>query len=295
MSRKLLKQIQGGGARPLAQSAAVAAQGGSGNAKLFGITDDFAQLVELDIACIAPNRDQPRRHFDEAALQALAKSIARHGVRQPIGVRPEKSKGDGRYEIVWGERRWRASALAGKTVIPAMLVKDDADPAELALVENLQRVDLDAMETARGLSALRDRHDYTHEELAAVMGLDRTKVGRMLRLLELPAAILDEYPEHRERVSMSTLFEIANTGDPDLQLQLWGQAKAGLTVKAMREAKGAPARPPEPAAVLTKIQRGVERTLAVINQAREQGAVPDADQRAALRSLRDRIDQLLGA
>lgn len=138
--------------------------------------------VELPVERIAPNPEQPRRRFDEAELARLAASIREHGVLQPVVVRER----DGGYELVVGERRWRASRLAGRPTIPAV-IKDVASPAllELALVENVQRHDLNPIELALAFRALADA-GATQEDVGRRVGVDRSTVANHLRLLELP-------------------------------------------------------------------------------------------------------------
>jgi ParB family chromosome partitioning protein len=138
--------------------------------------------VELPVDRITPNPQQPRRHFDEAELARLAASIGQHGVLQPVVVREQ---GDG-YELVVGERRWRASRLAGRPTIPAV-IKDVSAPAllELALVENVQRHDLNPIELALAFRALAEA-GATQEEVGRRVGIDRSTVANHLRLLDLP-------------------------------------------------------------------------------------------------------------
>lgn len=145
--------------------------------------------VELRLSEIEPDRDQPRCDFDEQALEELSSSILHHGVLQPIVVRPN-SDGDG-YRIVAGERRWRASRLAGLATIPA-IVRDltDSEAMELALVENLQRENLNAVEEAEGYKNLMERCGYTQEQAASRVGKSRPAVANAIRLLSLPDEVL---------------------------------------------------------------------------------------------------------
>ena len=138
----------------------------------------------LDVSLIRRNPDQPRKTFDSTALEELRQSIERHGVIQPICVRRTKTG----YEIVSGERRWRAARSAGLAQIPATIKDeiDDAGSLELAIVENVQREDLDALEKARGYKALMERVGLTQEAVAERVGLTRSSVTNHLRLLELP-------------------------------------------------------------------------------------------------------------
>jgi ParB family chromosome partitioning protein len=141
-------------------------------------------ILNLRVSDIEPNRDQPRRHFDEAALAELADSIQQHGVLQPLVVRPLPGGG---YQIVAGERRWRASRMAGLSEVPA-IVRDmsDSEVMEIALIENLQREDLNIMEEAAGYHALMEEYDMTQDQVASRVGKSRSAVANALRLLNLP-------------------------------------------------------------------------------------------------------------
>ncbi|MFR8010145.1 MAG: ParB/RepB/Spo0J family partition protein [Clostridia bacterium] len=146
---------------------------------------DGARL--LPISDIEPNRDQPRKQFDDAALRELADSIAEHGVIQPLLVRPV---GGGVYQIVAGERRWRASRLAGLTEVPAVVKElSDSETMEIALVENLQREDLDPIEEAEGIAQLIETYDLTQDQAAQKLGKSRPAVANALRLLNLPGEV----------------------------------------------------------------------------------------------------------
>ena len=137
---------------------------------------------------VEPNPDQPRKIFDTEPLEALAESISQHGVIQPVVVRPK----DGMYMIVTGERRWRAARMAVLSEIPVIIIEaDDKKAAELALVENIQRKDLNPVEEARGYAALIDEFSYTQEEIAKKIGRSRSAVTNSLRLLDLPPKALD--------------------------------------------------------------------------------------------------------
>jgi ParB family chromosome partitioning protein len=203
-----------------------------GGDALFGLSADFPRLIELDIDRVHTNPDQPRRHFDADQLQELAASIERHGLKQPVLV---QDLGDGDYRLVAGERRLRACGLAGRRTIFAIVT--DGDPDELALIENIQRVDLDALELARAFSRLIDRHEYTHEALGHVIGRSQAEITRTLSLLRLPPRILEEFETRYRGVSKSILSEIAAVEGADAQLRLWDLVKEGGTVKALREAK----------------------------------------------------------
>ncbi len=140
--------------------------------------------VKVKLLDIEPNRDQPRKQFDEEALNELSNSIAQHGVLQPLLVRPMP---DGGYQLVAGERRWRASRMAGLTEVP-VVIRDltDSQVAELALVENLQRENLNPLEEANGYKELSDKFGYTQEKISEIVGKSRPAIANALRLLNLP-------------------------------------------------------------------------------------------------------------
>ncbi len=159
-------------------------------AKLAGLLDtDAGELRLIPVGKLRPSKFQPRRHFEEAEIQALAESIKQHGLLQPILVRPVPGSHSG-YEIVFGERRWRAATLAGLDAVPA-LVRDVADNGALvsALVENLQRQNLTAIEEAEGYRRLVEEFELTQDELATLFGKSRSAIANALRLLHLPAEI----------------------------------------------------------------------------------------------------------
>ena len=151
--------------------------------------EDDAGAVELSINDLEPNRTQPRQSFDDGAMTELADSIAQHGVLQPILVRPLLSGG---YQIVAGERRWRASRMAGLTTVPAV-IRDltDSEVMQLALIENLQRENLKPLEEANGYKMLMDNFEFTQEEIAKTVGKSRPAVANALRLLSLSPAVLE--------------------------------------------------------------------------------------------------------
>ncbi|MBQ6273824.1 MAG: ParB/RepB/Spo0J family partition protein [Oscillospiraceae bacterium] len=147
------------------------------------------ELLTLPISKVEPREAQPRKRFDEEALQELADSIARYGLIQPIVARKLDS---GYYQIIAGERRWRASRMAGLTEVPVRVLEaDDRRTAELALVENLQREDLNPIEEARGYRTLMEDYGLTQEETARSVGRSRPAVANALRLLSLSPAVME--------------------------------------------------------------------------------------------------------
>ena len=147
-------------------------------------------LAMLAVADIEPHPDQPRRHFDEAALEDLARSIAARGVIQPVVVRP---LGNNRYQLVAGERRWRAAQRAHVHEIPAIVrVLDEREVTALALIENLQREDLNPVEEARAYQRLSERDGLTQQEIAEFVDKSRSHVANLMRLLGLPGEVLGQ-------------------------------------------------------------------------------------------------------
>jgi ParB family transcriptional regulator, chromosome partitioning protein len=161
---------------------------GRGLAAILSVSEagehDGPELREVHVELVAPNPDQPRKRFDDEALQALADSIKERGVLQPVLVRPRPG---GSYELVAGERRWRAARLAGLETLPALVQqRDDAQSLEAALVENMAREDLNPIEAARAVAGLVEELGLTREEVGRRVGRSRVAVSNLLRLLDLP-------------------------------------------------------------------------------------------------------------
>lgn len=154
------------------------------------VAEPGESIKHLNINDIEPNPDQPRKHFDEQSLQELAKSIKEHGVLQPLIVTPKSS--NGKYRIIAGERRFRASQLASLNKIPA-IIRDhkELEELEIALVENVQRVDLSPLETAISIVKLRDQFSLTPKQIADKLGKAETTVSNIIRLLQLPKQAIE--------------------------------------------------------------------------------------------------------
>ncbi len=172
------------------------ARGGLGR-DFYSILDDNMidtknkSVTTLNISDIEPRKDQPRKDFDDESLQLLADSIATHGVLQPIIVR-ENPSFPGMYEIIAGERRWRAAKMAGLSQMPVVTVDgDDLKIAQIALVENVQREDLNPVEEAFAYQALIERFGLTQEQLSKEVGKSRSAIANMLRLIDLPDEVLE--------------------------------------------------------------------------------------------------------
>jgi ParB family chromosome partitioning protein len=190
-------------------------------------------LVEIPIGDVRPNSYQPRRHFDEEALASLTASVRELGVLQPVLVRPA---GDGAYELIAGERRWRAAKRAGLSAIPA-IVRDAGDVASLeqALVENLHRQDLNVLEEAAGYQQLIEEFNLTHDDVATRVGKSRTAITNTLRLFQLPPSIQKLVAENT--LSAGHARALLGTPDRAFQESLAKRAVAeSLSVRAVEEA-----------------------------------------------------------
>ncbi len=231
-------------------------------------------LASVSINAVHANPEQPRRYFDPDALAELAASIAARGLLHPIIVKHD----DSGYMIMAGERRYRASCMAGLKSLPA-LVRDD-DPMEVAIIENLQREDLSPLEEAEGLGALIDQYGYTHEVLAELIGKSRPYVSNTLALRRLPDSIKREY-HAKPDVSRENLISVARAESVERQDMLWRLAKLRrLSVRRFRsEQAGEPGAYPE-IVELARLLRRLGRKL----RALDPDALPD-EQRAQLRRL----------
>ncbi len=250
-------------------------EGGSGG----GGAEGYQRVA---VSAIHANARQPRQHFDETALLQLADSIKREGLIQPVVVRP---RGVGDYELVAGERRWRAAGLAGLETIPAYIkALDDRQVAEWALIENLQREDLNPIERAEAFQGLGHSFGLSHEAIAERVGLERSTVTNLLRLLKLSPPVRDMVV--RGMLSMGQSRAIAGIEDPVHQLALAEKAvKDGLSVRQVEaEAKAIDTKQVDPiepqkkavrAAYLDDLERQIGEQLSTkvhIKTARKKGA-----------------------
>ena len=189
---------------------------GTGLGVLFGADeyDDEAEQLTLPIAKVEPRSEQPREYFDQEALEALADSIRQYGLIQPITIRKLDS---GYYQIIAGERRWRASRLAGLTEVPVRVIEaDDRRTAELALVENLQREDLNPIEEAKGYKLLIEEYGLTQEEAARSVGRSRPAVTNAMRLLMLAPQVMEMV--EKGELSAGHARAILTVSEPSKQL-----------------------------------------------------------------------------
>ena len=196
------------------------------------IVNGASSINEISIAEIEANLDQPRKDFDEESLEELAESIRQVGVIQPISL---KKVGNGKYMIIAGERRFRASKLVGKTTIPAYVREVDDDlMMEMALVENIQREDLNAIEIALSCQNLMEKCNYTQEQLSERIGKKRATVTNYLRLLRLPADIQMALKD--KKIDMGHARALVSVEDPVDQLNIFYQILAeGLSVRKVED------------------------------------------------------------
>lgn len=195
-------------------------------------TGGSSSIGEVDVMLIRPNPDQPRREFSEEHLRELADSIAQIGIVQPITLR---DTGDGFYTIIAGERRWRACQMAGLTHIPAYIrTVDDENMMEMALVENIQRQDLTALEVALAYQHLIEQYGLTQEQLSEKVGKNRATVTNYLRLLKLPAPIQVALKDRQ--IDMGHARALLALDDPQAQLHVFEEMTSqGLSARKVEE------------------------------------------------------------
>lgn len=285
MSRKL---------RNHAFAALDAARRDSGSDRAF--TLNRRRLIEVPVEKVRPNPHQPRKTFRDEDIESLAASIERFGLQEPILIQEVPGEPD-EWQLIAGERRLRAHELLGRAYVEAIVTSGDA--REIALVENLLRVDLNPFEMATAIAGLADENGYTHEDLSVICGRNRSEITRLIGLTRLPAEIRREYEEACSDISVSILFLVAEAGEEDMQRRLWDRAKEGMTVRQLRAIKNGgapapdvvtvtPAAPANDVKALTRALRTFDRRVAEVSPDR---LTPD--QKTHLRRLRERIDILL--
>ncbi len=195
-------------------------------------TDGSSAINEIEIDRIDPNPDQPRRIFSEELLQELAASIRELGIIQPLSLR---RNADGRYQIIAGERRWRAAGIAGLTTVPAYVrTASDSEVTEMALIENIQREDLNAIEVALAFKKLIDTYRLTQDRLSERLGKKRATIANHLRLLKLPAEI--QIGLRDRKLDMGHARALLSVANPKNQLKLYNRIlKEGLSVRKVEE------------------------------------------------------------
>lgn len=278
--------------------------------RLFGGSRRGMRLVEPRILDIDLNPNQPRRHFDPDVQQRLTDSIEQHGLKQPIGVQMQEN---GRWLLVFGERRYRACHALGHNTIQAVVT--DGDPLEIALIENLQREDLSAFETADAFAGLMERQGYNRSTLARVVGTTPSVITRLLGLRNLPLMVRREFENKFSQVPKSLLLELVDIGNEQAQRAAWEIIKTGVTVRELRDLRQAGALPgqgttAEPGAggesdsdqmseikpvkpAVDPLLRVTQRLEKLITPYSQDGESLHEEHKARLRALRDVIDRLL--
>jgi ParB family chromosome partitioning protein len=216
---------------------------------------EVTEVRKLPIGRISSNPNQPRQRFDEEALQDLAASIREHGILQPILVRP---RADGHFQLVAGERRWRAARLAGLQEVPAIVENiDDEASLEISIIENLQREDISPLEEAEMFERMTSRHGYSLRKLAQKLGKDKGYIENRLRLADAPAEVRDLVSVRRD--TLSAAYELMKVSDPRTRRRLATQVANGelSLVKLRQRIEGRPARPDTEAAAVDDIAAGV--------------------------------------
>lgn len=279
---------------------AAAATIGAASDGLVSRDSRFRHTFEVPVSRVHPDPEQARKVFAEADIDSLAATMAESGQLQPILLRRHAER-RGEWVIVAGERRWRAARRNGWPTLLA--IEHDGDPEVAALIENLQRVDLNAVEEARALQRLLDGKGWTQSQAAAALGQTKGEVSATLRILSLPLAVLDEVLTSELELPRNALVELARIEDPAARAALIAEARRGaLTIKAIRAAKeprpggeapgrepGAPRDPPSVRFSMAVLDRLAER-LRGLRVSRE---ALSAEDRARLVRLREEIDELL--
>lgn len=268
---------------------------------IFGAADGLRDTVLLRLTDIEPNPNQPRRHFDEEELQALSFSLREVGQLSPILVQAHPTEPK-RFLLVAGERRWRAAGMAGLTKIMAHILPTDANTDQIALIENLQRVDLSPVEEAEGIRRLIETHEYNQEAVGDLLGRSRTEVNTTLTLLRLHATIRTDCVTSHNDVPKAVLLELARMEEVD-QLSLWLKVKKGeLTAREAREYRAKLQRAGDPATAKAPVRNvtakkfiaglpKLEESLSVgIEAVADKGVAKlRADERAKLEALKTRL------
>lgn len=237
---------------------------GKGLNSLFDINTEESNVTEVMLSEIEPNRDQPRKDFDEQALSELAESIKKHGLLQPILVR---SKPMGGYEIIAGERRWRACRMAELRTVPVVIREmDEREAAEVALIENLQREDLNAVEEALGFRSLMVSYGLTQEQVAEAMGKSRSAVANTLRLLELTPNETEQLKSGKISAGHARALLGAEKGS-ELRKNMLSAAMSGASVRELeamlKAASKTPKKPKEKASdnFYTEVELAIKNEL----------------------------------
>ena len=259
----------------------------------------FRHTFEAPVDRIDPHMDQARRRFDETEITSLASTMAERGQLQPILLRKHPTVRD-RWVIVAGERRWRAARLNDWPTILA--IEHEDNPEVASLIENLQRVDLTPVEEARGLERLIAGKGWTQSAAGAALGKSKAEVSATLRILSLPAAVLEAVLTSELQIPKNALIELARVQEPTLRDRLVKLAREGaLTVRAIREAEGKKENERKEDGSLIRTKRvnreldlrTIDRLARGLHEARATGHAPNETERVRLTFLRNKIDAIL--
>ncbi|WP_404384398.1 ParB/RepB/Spo0J family partition protein [Caenispirillum salinarum] len=257
------------------------------------------QVLEVPIDRISPNPDQPRKRFDQAALEALASSIMDKGLLQPVLIKKHPTAEDS-FILAAGERRWRAHKHLGRASIRAICVTGDVD--EIAVVENAQRADLHPVETAMALRRLSDTRQCTDESLALLTGMSRSDVSKMLAMASLPEEMRHAFLDMAPAPTKSALFEVAMAPEEQRPV-LAERVLEGASVAELRrlrshignESVTVGSLRPRPPAKGPNLGRHVKAMAKIVGAMRREGRPLDDQDRDELQCLRDSIDVLLNS
>jgi len=258
----------------------------------------FRHSFEVEVAAVSPDPQQPRKVFTDTDIAGLAATMAEHGQLQPILLRRDPAAAE-RWIIVAGERRWRAALQNNWRTVLA--IESDGDPEVVTILENLQRVGLSPVEEARGLQRLIERKNWSQDRAAAMLGKSKAEISATLRILSLPAELLDAVLTSEPPLPRNVLVELSRLEGPTRAALLDRARAEGLTVQAVRAARRIAAKPapssasprePEPRRLDL---RRLEAATAAIEAAIHQGAVLDTAACDALERLRGSADSLLHA
>jgi ParB family chromosome partitioning protein len=261
---------------------------------IFGEGASLPKIFPAPVAGLRPNPDQPRQVFNEETLQELAGSIERHGLLQPIIVMVDpKNRRDG-YIIIAGERRYRAHQLLKREIIPAIL--SSGDPAELALIENVQRDNLNPIEEAAAYAHLIELHGYSQSDLEKVVGKGRRTINEIIQLNTLPEEILSECRAlgTPSNMTKTAFVAISRVKSRDEQLKLWEEAKGGeLTTRQIETKKKVPKSVSRRSSAERVLNTGAQFTHQ-LKQLNHSDITDNATLALHLREIREQIDALLG-
>jgi ParB family chromosome partitioning protein len=251
----------------------------------------FRHSFEAPVDAVEPNPEQPRRAINEAGLRQLAATMDERGQLQPILLRrhPEQR---GRWVIVAGERRWRAAQLLGWPSILA--IEHDGDPEVVALLENLQRVDLTVVEEAQGVRRLMDSKGWTQSQAAEAVGRSKGELSAALRVLSLPPAFLEQVLTSEPHIPRNTLIELARVRDDDERQRLIAAVRDGMTIRELRSAKEGQDAGRDTAASAVRFSTTVlDRLAQRLREVQASGRSLSAQDRERLQHLHSVIEALL--